>query len=116
LKSGLAKRNTKNENCKYEGRRRADPAEGDMPQGTQKANGVVGGFLRGSSNVDRGVLRCATEMLGSDGEPHGRAGPTGLEVASKLEVATMWTMSNLEVLIFLAVMIAITGTVMRTLR
>ena len=29
---------------------------------------------------------------------------------------TMWTTSNLEVLIFLAVMIAITGTVMLTLR
>ena len=54
--------------------------------------------------------------LGGDGEPHGRAGLTGLEVASKLEVATMWTMSNLEVLIFLAVMIAVTGTVMLTLR
>ena len=43
-------------------------------------------------------------------------GRTGLEVASKLEVATMWTMSNLEVLIFLAVVFAITGTVMLTLR
>ena len=40
---------------------------------------------------------------GGDGEPHGSAGLTGLKVASKLEVATMWTMSNLEVLIFLAV-------------
>jgi hypothetical protein len=42
-----------------------------MPQGTQKANGVVGGPSRFQRNVDRGVLRCATEMLGSDGEPHG---------------------------------------------
>jgi hypothetical protein len=31
-------------------------------------------------------------------------------------VITMWTTSNLEVLILLAVMIAITGTVMLTLR
>ena len=82
-----------------------------MPQGTQKANGVVGGFLRGSAHVE-----ARPRWLGGDGEPHGRAGLTGLEVASKLEVATMWTMSNLEVLIFLAVMIAITGTVMLTLR
>jgi hypothetical protein len=31
-------------------------------------------------------------------------------------VITMWTMSNLEVLIFLAVMITITGAVMLTWR
>ena len=78
-------------------------------------DGMAGRFLRGSgATSNRGVLE--ERWLGGDGEPHGRAGLTGLEVASKLEVATMWTMSNLEVLIFLAVMIAITGTVMLTLR